>query len=80
MNLLEKKIKKSYNPKSLKQIAGDNISTDDKELNEESAKKMINPYYFTDRSLKVGFKINSEIHHINHANFKLNITPNLPEF
>ena len=41
---------------------------------------MINPYYFTDRNLKVGFKITLESHHINHANSKLNIKPNYPEF
>ena len=40
---------------------------------------MINPYYFTDRNLKVGFKIHLDIHHINHANSKLTITPNYPE-
>ena len=41
---------------------------------------MINPYYFTDRKLKVGFKINLDSHHTNHANSKLNTTPNYPEF
>ena len=41
---------------------------------------MNNPYYFTDRNLKVGFKINSDSHHINHANSKITITPNFPEF
>ena len=41
---------------------------------------MINPYYFTDINLKVGFKINLETHHINHAIFKLTITPIYPEF
>ena len=41
---------------------------------------MINPYYFTDRNLKVGFKINLDSHHINHANSKLTITPKYPEF
>ena len=41
---------------------------------------MINPYYFTDRTLKVGFKINLDSHHINHANSKLTVTPNYPEF
>ena len=50
---IENKIKKLYNPKSLKQIARDNIRLDDKQLNKELAKKMINPYYFTDRNLKV---------------------------
>ena len=41
---------------------------------------MINPYYFTDRKLKVGFTINLDNYHINHANSKLTITPNHPEF
>ena len=41
---------------------------------------MLNPYYFTDRSLKVGFKIKLDGHHINHANSKLTIIPNYPEF
>ena len=40
---------------------------------------MINPYYFTDRNLKVGFKNNLDSHHINHANSKLTITPKYPE-
>ena len=75
----ENKIKKLYKPKQLKQIARFNIKLDDKQLNEELAKKMIEPYYFTDRNLKVGFKINLHIHHINHANSKLTNTPNYPE-
>ena len=29
--------------------------------------------------MKVGFKINLDSHHINHANSKLNIIPNYPE-
>ena len=37
---------------------------------------MTNPYYFTDRALKVGFKINLISHHIIHANSKLTILPN----
>ena len=41
---------------------------------------MINPYYFTDRNLKVEFKINLDSHHVNHANSKLTITTNYPEF
>ena len=77
---VENKIKKMYNPKSLKQLARNNIKLDDKQLNKELAKKMINPYYFTDRNLKVGFKINLDSHHINHANSKLTILPNYPEF
>ena len=41
---------------------------------------MINPSYFTDRALKVGFNITVESHHINHANSKKSIKPNYPEF
>ena len=74
------KLKKIYNPKSLKQLARNNIRLDDKQLNKELAMRMINPYYFTARNLQVGFKINLDSHHINHLNSKLTITPNLPEF
>ena len=37
-------------------------------------------YYFTHRNVKVGFKINIDAHLINHANSKVTITPNYPEF
>ena len=77
---IENKIKEIYNPKSLKQIARDNIRLDEKQLNKELAKMMINLHFFTDRNLKVGFKINLDSHHINHANSKLTVTPNYPEF
>ena len=77
---VEIKIDKIYNPNSLKQIAMENIKLDDKQLIKELAKKMINPYYFTDRNLKVGFKINLDSHDINHANSKLSITLKYPEF
>ena len=77
---VEHKINKIYNPKSLKQLARNNIRLDDKQLNKELAKKMINPYYFTDRNLKVGFKINLDSHNFHHANSKLTITPYYPEF
>ena len=76
----ENKINKIYNPKSLKQTARDNIRLDDKQLNKELAKKMLNPYCFTDRNLQVGFKIDLYSHHINHANSKLTIMPIFPEF
>ena len=51
---IKKKIQKVYNPKTLKQLAREKIKLDDKEL----AKIMINPYYFIDENLKIGFKIN----------------------
>ena len=78
--LVVNRIRKIYNPKPLRQIARDNIRLDDKQLNKELARKMINPFYFTDRILKVGFKTNLDSHHSNHANSKLTITPNYPEF
>ena len=40
---------------------------------------MINPFYFTDRNLKVRFKKTLESHQINHANSKLIIKPNYLE-
>ena len=43
---IENKIEKIYNPKPLRQLARKNIKLDDKQLNKELAKKMINPYYF----------------------------------
>ena len=77
---IENKIKKIYNPRSLKQIARDNIILDDKQLNKELANKMINPYYITDRALQIGFKINLDSHNLHHANSKLTIIPNYTEF
>ena len=40
---VENKINKIYNPKSLKQLAGNKNKLDDKQLNKELARKMINP-------------------------------------
>ena len=75
---IENKIKKR--PKSLKQIARDNFRFDDKQLNEELAKKIINSYCFTVRNIKVGFKFNLDSHLVIHANSKITITPNYVEF
>ena len=77
---VENEIKKIYNPKSLKQLARDNIRLDDRQLNGEIARRMLNPYYFTDRALQVEFKINLDSHNVHHTNSKLTITPNHPEF
>ena len=74
------KLKSIYNPKSLKQLARDNLKLDNKQLNKELAQKMINPYYFTDRNLKVGFEINLDSQHINHANSKITIITHYSEF
>ena len=71
-----KKIQKVYNPKTLKQLAGEKIKLDDKEL----AKGMITPYYFIEENLKIGFKINLESLNFSHANSILTITTNFPEF
>ena len=76
----ENKTKKLYNPKPLKQLARDNIKLYDQQLNDGLAKKMINPEYFTDRYLKVGFNITLESHIVNRATSELTITPNYPEF
>ena len=73
---VENKIKKIYNPVSLKKLARSKIYLDDKQLNKELAKKMINPYYFSDRNLQVAYKINLDSHHINHLNSKLTISSN----
>ena len=76
---VENKNIKRYNPKSLKQLARNNIRLDDKQLKKELAKKMINPYYFLDKKLKVGFKINLDSQNLHHTNSKLTIIPNHPE-
>ena len=72
---IKKKIQKVYNLKTLKQLAREKIKLDDKEF----AKMMINPYYFINRNLKNGFKINLESHNIIHANSILTITCKYPE-
>ena len=64
---VENKIKILYNPKPFRQLARDNIRLYDRQLNKELAKKMVNPYYFTNRALQVAFKINLDSHHNNHA-------------
>ena len=64
----------------MKQIARDNIRLDDKQLNKKVANKMLKPYYITDKNLQVGFKIDLDSHHINHANSYITIIPNYPEF
>ena len=70
---IENKFKKFYNPKTLKQIARDIIKLDAMQLKKKIAKKMIHPYYFTDRALRVGFNITLESHHVNHAEFGIEV-------
>ena len=64
----------------MRQIEWENFKLDDKELNKVLAKKMTNPYYFSDRALRVGFNITLGSHQINHSNSKIIIKPNYPEF
>ena len=54
---IEIKKNKNYNPKPIKQIAREINKIDDEQLKKELAKKMINPCFFTDRALQVGFNI-----------------------
>ena len=77
---IKEQIKKICNPKTLQQLAKKNIKLSDKDFDKEIAKKMNNPYYFFDKNLKIGFKINLESHNIIHANPILTIIPNVPEF
>ena len=73
---IKKKIQKVYNPKTLIQLTREKIKLNDKEL----AKIMINPYYFIDKNLKIGFKINLESHNFSHAISILTILPKLPDY
>ena len=77
---VENKKKRIYNPKSLKQIARNSIKLDDKQLNKELARKMINPYYFSDKNLRIGLKANVHSDHKIHLKAKLTITLNYSEF
>ena len=54
---IKKKTQKVYNPKTLQQIARQNIESNDKELDKEIAKKMINPYFFLMKILKLVSKL-----------------------
>ena len=53
---IKKKMQKVYNPKTLQQLARQNIKMNDKEIDREIVKKMINPYCFLNEKLKLGFK------------------------
>ena len=64
---IRKKLKKVCNSKTLKQSAREKIKLDDKEL----TKMMINPYYFIDENLKIGFKIKLESYNNEIVNLKL---------
>ena len=73
---VKKKIQKVYNPKTVIQLAREKIKLDDKEL----AKIMINPYFFIDKNLKIGLKINLESHNFSLANSILTVLPKYPEY
>ena len=45
-------------------------------MEEELAEERLNPYYFTDRALHVGFKITLDSQHINSSKYKLKMKPN----
>ena len=77
---LENKINKLYNLQPLKQIASDKTKKDDKQYKKELARKMNNPFYFTDSALRVGFKVTLESHHNNRTNSKIFNGLNYPEF
>ena len=63
-NILKPKLRK--NPKQIKQLARENIERDDKQLNKNLVKNMINLLYFTDILLQVGFSFALDGDHINH--------------
>ena len=72
------KIEKVYDPKTLKGIAREKPKLNDKDLDKELAKKLTNPFYFTDENIKTGFETNLETQNINHANSLLTVIPNFP--
>ena len=64
-----------YTHEPLKPLAKEKYKTDDKQLVEEIAKKMIKPFYFTHKVLKAGFNINLDSHHFKQINSKTTIIP-----
>ena len=76
---IKKQMKKVYNPITIKEKARENNEMNDKELDKELAKKMINPYYFIDETLKLGFKNILDSYNVNHANSLLTIELNFPD-
>ena len=61
---IKNKVEKLYNSKTLKKIARENIKLNDKELDKELTKKMINPFYFFHENLENGFTNNLESHNV----------------
>ena len=73
---IENKPNKVYNPEPLREKCREKIRIDDKQLNKELAEKMINPFYFTARTLQIAVTITLDSHHFVHVNSKLTIEPN----
>ena len=65
-------------PKNSKFIAGKKLNYKIKIWIKNYIKKT--PYYFSDRVLAAGFNIILDSHQVNHANSKLNVSPNNWEF
>ena len=49
-------------------------------MTRKKPKKTFTPYYFADRDLQIGFKLNLDSHNISHAHSILTITPKFPDF
>ena len=60
----------------MKHLAREKLKLDEREM----AKKMINPYYLTDRAFQVGVNLKLDSHLINHSKSNLTIKPYFPEF
>ena len=52
----------------------------DKELDKKLTEKMVNPSYFINENLKIGFKKNLQNHNINHAKSISTYTPKYTDF
>ena len=78
---VKNKIKNVNNPKPLKQkVVMEKFKIEDKVLEKELNKKMINPYCVIDENLMKGFKNNLESHNNNRANSLLTIIPLYQDF
>ena len=53
----------------------ENTKVNDKELYKKSAGKIINPFYFTDEVLKIGFEISLNSDKIDHSNSIVSFIP-----
>ena len=49
-------------------------------MDKQLAKKMINPYIFTDKALQVGFNVRLNSHHIDHLVFSISKKSSKPIF